>query len=50
MFGGDFVTRQEQAIENFKRKPHYADPYEYLKKKQEKRRNESFGLGGIESE
>jgi len=44
------VTRQEQAIENFKRKPHYADPYEYWKKKQEKRRNESFGLGGIESE
>lgn len=39
----------EQAIEDFKRKPHYADPYEYWKKKQEKRRNESFGLGGIES-
>lgn len=23
----------EQAIEDFKRKPHYADPYEYWKKK-----------------
>lgn len=50
MFGGDFVTRQEQEDQDYKRKPHYADPYEYWKKKQEKRRNESFGLGGIESE
>ena len=24
----------EQAIADFKRKPHYADPYEYWKKKQ----------------
>ena len=23
------MTRQEQAIDDFKRKPHYADPYEY---------------------
>jgi hypothetical protein len=35
------VTRQEQDIENFKRKPHYADPFEYLKqKKQEESKNE----------
>lgn len=40
MFGGDFVTRKEQAIEDFKRKPHYADPYEYWKKKQEEKNNE----------
>ncbi len=25
----------EQAIEDFKRKPHYADPFEYWRKKQE---------------
>nr|DAG26821.1 MAG TPA: hypothetical protein [Bacteriophage sp.] len=40
MFGGGFVTRQEQAIDDFKRKPHYADPYEYWKKKQEESKNE----------
>lgn len=41
LFGGDFVARQEQAIEDFKRKPHYADPFEYLKqKKQEESKNE----------
>ena len=42
MFGGDFVTRKEQAIEDFKRKLHYADPYEYWKKKQkhEEKNNE----------
>lgn len=35
------MTRQEQAIEDFKRKPHYADPFEYLKqKKQEESKNE----------
>lgn len=35
------MTRQEQAIENFKRKSHYADPFEYLKqKKQEEKNNE----------
>ena len=28
----------ERAIEDFKRKPHYADPYEYWKKKQEEQR------------
>lgn len=32
------MTRQEQAIEDFKRKPHYADPYEYWEKKQEEQR------------
>lgn len=30
----------EQAIADFKWKPHYADPYEYWKKKQEESRNE----------
>ena len=31
----------EQAIEDYKRKPHYADPFEYLKqKKQEESKNE----------
>lgn len=34
------MTRKEQAIEDFKRKPHYADPYEYWKKKQEEKNNE----------
>lgn len=34
------MTRQEQAIADFKRKPHYADPYEYWKKKQEEKNNE----------
>lgn len=34
------MTRQEQAIEDFKRKSHYADPFEYLKKKQEESKNE----------
>lgn len=34
------MTRQEQAIEYFKRKPHYAGPYEYWKKKQEESKNE----------
>nr|DAP23923.1 MAG TPA: hypothetical protein [Caudoviricetes sp.] len=34
------MTRQEQAIEEFKRKSHYADPYEYWKKKQEESKNE----------
>ncbi len=34
------MTRQEQAIEDFKQKPHYADPYGYWKKKQEESRNE----------
>ena len=29
------MTRQEQAIENFKRKSHYADPFEYLKQKKQ---------------
>lgn len=30
----------EQDIEDFKRKPHYADPYEYWRKKQEESKNE----------
>lgn len=34
------MTRKEQAIEDFKRKPHYADTYEYWKKKQEEKNNE----------
>lgn len=34
------MTRREQAIEDFKRKPHYADLYEYWKKKQEEKNNE----------
>lgn len=32
------MTRQEQAIEDFKRKTHYADPYEYWRKKQEEQK------------
>lgn len=42
------MTRQEQAIENFKRKPHYSDPFEYLKqKKQEESKNEQKQYIGI---
>lgn len=38
----------EQAIEDFKRKPHYADPFEYLKqKKQEESKNEQKQYIGI---
>lgn len=42
------MTRQEQVIEDFKRKSHYADPYEYLKqKKQEESKNEQKQYIGI---
>lgn len=37
----DALVDTKQAIEDYKRKPHYADPYEYLKqKKQEEKNNE----------
>lgn len=37
----------EQAIADFKRKPHYADPCEYWKKKQEESKNEQKQYIGI---
>lgn len=42
------MARQEQDIEDFKQKSHYADPFEYLKqKKQEESKNEQKQYIGI---